>query len=533
MVAILSSIVGAVTVVAIVLLWLYYKSAKSLRHFRRIQDIEAYKIECERKCNVALAELERLAGQSKGLESQITENKTRVRQYQKLLGHLRSAAELQQRIRHDKAKARRLALTLGKLERASQLNDYLQNQEATIVRKKAELEAFDSAIGEARSASEIAAKAKYYENYLAQLKADVEEVEEAGELQEFGFYRPRFDFDTSDEYKGRLDANRNKQKAMLKSKSACVCHTEWTVDGNRREGQKMVNQQIKLMLRAFNGECDAAVSKVRYNNVRSLEKRIKRSFEAIGKLGKTKKIYLTPEYCDLKCDELDLAHEYQEKRQEEKEERQRIREAMREETKVVKEVEKARSDAEKDEALRIKALEKAREELAQKAGRQTAKLEVLVSRLENELQEALDRKAKAIARAQLTRSGHVYILSNVGTFGDSIFKIGLTRRLEPLQRVKELGGAAVPFPFDVHAMIYSEDAPALENRLHKHFATRRVNLINLRREFFTVTLDEIRAAVAEHFGHVTFVTVPKAVQYRKTLAMGKETQKESTPLQIA
>jgi hypothetical protein len=126
-------------------------------------------------------------------------------------------------------------------------------------------------------------------------------------------------------------------------------------------------------------------------------------------------------------------------------------------------------------------LEQARKELAALEGQNTLKMQELVAKLENELQEALDRKAKAIARAQLTRSGHVYVLSNIGTFGDGVYKIGLTRRLEPLERVKELGGASVPFPFDVHAMIYSEDAPSLENELHKRFASRRVNMVNLRR----------------------------------------------------
>ncbi len=156
-----------------------------------------------------------------------------------------------------------------------------------------------------------------------------------------------------------------------------------------------------------------------------------------------------------------------------------------------------------------------------------------MAKLENELQEAIDRKAKAIARAQLTRSGHVYILSNLGTLGKGVYKIGMTRRLEPLERVKELGGAAVPFPFDVHAMIYSEDAPKLENALHRHFAERRVNMVNLRREFFQITLDEVRAAVAEHFGHVTFVTIPKAEQFRKTIALRKEQETQKVPLQIA
>jgi len=533
MIAILSSIIGAETVALCVFLWLYVRSAKSLSRYRSLGDAEQYKVECEQKAKAALDECEKRQATSKALDEQIAAQRTKVGQYQHLLGNLKSAADLQERIRNDTARIQQLATTIGKLERASQLDEYLRSQEAAIAQKKSDLQAFDAAIGDARSASEIHAKVLYLENYLAELKTEVEAVEEARDLQEFGYYRPHYDFDTSEEYKNRLDAVRRKQKEMLKSKTACVCHTDWTVDGSKREGQKMVNQQIKLMLRAFNGECDAAVGNARYNNVVSLESRISRSFEQISKLGETKRVQLRPEYRDLKYDELRLAHEYQEKKQDEKEEQRRIREQIKEEQKVAKEIQKACEDAEKEELLKKQALEKAREELARRSGQQTAKLEALVSRLENELHEAIDRKAKAIARAQLTKSGHVYILSNVGTFGEGVYRIGLTRRLEPLERVKELGGASVPFPFDVHAMIYSEDGPALEYKLHQHFAGRRVNLVNLRREFFRASLDEIRAAVAEHFGHVTFVTVPQAAEFRQTLAKRKEQQKESPALQIA
>ena len=206
---------------------------------------------------------------------------------------------------------------------------------------------------------------------------------------------------------------------------------------------------------------------------------------------------------------------------------------MREEQKVAKEIETACEEADREETMKQQALEKARAELSLKGGQQTAKLEELVKRLENELREAIDKKAKAIARAQLTKSGHVYILSNIGAFGEGIYKIGMSRRLEPLERVYELGGASVPFPFDVHAMIYSENAPELESALHQHFANRRVNLVNLRREFFRVTLDEIRVAVAQEFGQVTFVLVPEAEQYRQTMAMSKDEEPKQTQLQIA
>ena len=426
-----------------------------------------------------------------------------------------------------------LASAHGVLEHIGKLKAYIQSQDSAIQQKQAELDSLAGVIGTARTTAEVAAQAQYYRNYLAQLKADVESVEETKSLQEFGFYRPRYTFDSSDTYQSRLDAIRAKQKSMLKSKSACVCSIEWTVDGSKAEGKKLVNQQLQLMLRAFNGECDAAVGKVRFNNAVSLENRIRRSFEQINELGETQRIVISPEFCNLKFDELHLAHELQQKKAEEKEEQRAIREQMREEQKVAKEIDKARQSAEREESVKSQALERAARGIGRDDRRQTAKLESLVSRLENELRDAIDKKAKAIARAQLTKSGHVYILSNIGAFGEGVYKIGMSRRLEPLDRVAELGGALVPFPFDVHAMIYSEDAPQLECSLHRHFAHRRVNLINLRREFFRVTLDDVRAAVAKYFGQVTFVLVPEAEQYHQTLAKAKDAEREQAHLQIA
>ena len=488
MTLLLSVVACAAIAASLVLAKLYLRASHDLARFASIKDAEAHKADCERQAGAALSEEERLRREAEAMAKRLTAQKSAVRKYQAVLGDLKSAAELQFRIRTDTEKVQQLAATIKKLGRVAQLDENMSRQEAEIGKRKTILDQFENAIGQARDAAQIAAQVKYHENLLAQLKADIEAVEEAGELQEFGFYRARFAFGTAEEYRKRLEFVRSQQKSMLKAKNACECHTEWTVDGNKREGQKMVTQQIKLMLRAFNGECDAAVSKASYNNVVSLESRIKRSFEAINKLGVTKKVYLAESYCQLKFDELHLAHEWEEKKQEEREEQRRVREQMKEEQKVAKEIEETCRKAEIEESMKAAALETARRELAAKEGQQTEKLAALVAKLENELQEAIDRKAKAIARAQLTRSGHVYVLSNVGTFGEGVYKIGLTRRLEPLERVEELSGAAVPFPFDVHALIYSEDAPKLENALHRHFTSRRVNLVNLRREFFRVSL---------------------------------------------
>jgi len=378
------------------------------------------------------------------------------------------------------------------------------------------------ALKDAKEAGDISLKIKEKEKLLKSLKHEIQSVEETQDMQLFGFYHAKYNFDSSERYKQRLDNIRTEQKQMIKDKTAATCDAEWTVEGSKVKGRKMTNDQIKLLLRSFNGECDAAVAKATYSNVTSLEKRIDKSFKQINDMAEVNKILISRKYLELKLQELYLSHEYQEKKQEEKEEQKRIREQMREEEKVERELQKAQDEAEKDEDVKRKALEHARAELDERAGKQTTKLEELVSKLENELQEALDRKAKAIARAQLTKSGHVYVLSNLGSFGEGLFKIGMTRRLEPLERVKELSDASVPFDFDVHAMIYNENAPELESLLHKHFASRRVNMINMRREFFRVTLDEIKVAVAKYFGDVTFVNNPKAEQYFQTLSLQKE-----------
>ena len=169
-----------------------------------------------------------------------------------------------------------------------------------------------------------------------------------------------------------------------------------------------------------------------------------------------------------------------------------------------------------------KALEKARDEIEQAVGAKHEKLRHKIDELQRRLEEAHANKERAISRAQLTRSGHVYVISNIGSFGENVYKIGMTRRLEPLDRVRELGDASVPFRFDVHAIIYSEDAPSLENQLHNIFNHRRVNRVNSRKEFFKVTLDEIAEVVREHHGEIEFIKVPEAEEYRKTMALLKK-----------
>jgi hypothetical protein len=354
---------------------------------------------------------------------------------------------------------------------------------------------------------------------INQLRDELKPLDEEATLQSFGFYKPHYNFPSSGQYQVTLDEVREGQKQMIKYKTAAVCHTEWAIDGDRAAGRKQTNQTLRLILRAFNGECDAAIAKVKYNNVQVMEARIRKAWEAINSLVATHRSQIVIQYLNLKLEELYLVHEYQEKLQEEKEEQRRIREEMREEEIALRELERARLEAEKDETRYADALRKARDEAERAVGEKQQKLLTKIDELERRLEEAQTNKERAIARAQMTRSGHVYIISNIGSFGEHVYKIGMTRRLDPMDRVRELGDASVPFHFDVHAIIFSEDAPGLENALHRKFHDRRVNRVNQRKEFFNVTIEEIAEVVHQQHGEITITLAAEAVDYRKTLAI--------------
>ncbi|MDC0936750.1 DUF4041 domain-containing protein [Pirellulales bacterium] len=513
------SIAAISVATSFVFVFLYLRARKSLHHFSGLSDLELYRDECQRVADAAQASRESDEKQTRSLQEAIAELKTQVSQYQRVVHDFKSATELRRHVAELSSFARGC-------KTLAEIDEMIATQKSKVESHLATLKELGFAVDSAENAKDVLVQIAERKKALESLDKEIQSVEETREMQLFGFYHAKYDFDSSEQYSRRLDTTRADQKKMIKEKAAATCDTEWTVEGSKTKGRKMVNDQIRLLLRAFNGECDAAVGKVRYNNAVSLEKRIEKSFEQINKTGNVNQISISRKYLQLKLKELYLCHEFQEKKQEEKEEQRRIREQIREEEKVDRELKKAKESAEKEEEAKRRALEQARAELDAKAGRQTKKLEELVSKLENELQEAIDRKSKAIARAQLTKSGHVYVLSNIGSFGEGVYKIGMTRRLEPLERVKELGDASVPFYFDVHAMIYSENAPELETKLHNHFATRRVNMVNLRREYFRVSLNEIREAVGKHFGEVTFVTVPEAEQYRETLALRAEMEED-------
>ncbi len=358
-------------------------------------------------------------------------------------------------------------------------------------------------------------------------KKNLIETNDAVLLQEFGLYEPVYAFATSDLYKTRLLEIRSAQKEMIKNKQAATGFTNWTVNNNAAKGRKMVSDMQKLLIRAFNSECDEVIGNIKFNNIESGIKRITTSRDAISKLGDIMGVSITPKYYKSKLDELHLAYEYQVKKQEEKEEQRRIREELREQAKLQKELEEARKKIVKDRQHYENALKQARERLDTELNEATkADLLEKIEAFERQL-EKLDKDLKDVDyREANQKAGYVYIISNIGAFGNDIFKIGMTRRLDPMDRIDELGDASVPFKFDVHAMIFTEDAPKLESALHHAFESRKVNMVNNRREFFRVSLDEIKKVIQENFDKsVEFVDSPYAEQYRQSLLIQKQLSK--------
>lgn len=399
----------------------------------------------------------------------------------------------------------------------------LQRAIADLQERKAKLEQDVQGLGSAYTQTQ-----RDLENRIADLKSQVEVrkkeiifLDEEVLLQSFGFYKPRYDLMNSDAYRLRLEKIRKQQEDMIKSGTATIAPKNWTVNNSQKEGERMIKDYVKLIVRSFNNECDASITNVKFSNVEPIEKKIRKAYETLNTLGTRLGISLVPAYLDLKIQELHLCYEYQVKKQQEKEEQKLAREKLREEAKALKEIEEQKLKLAKEEKHFINAQRSLAEQLLRTTDEsQKHLLEQEMLLVQQKLVALGKDMMDVLNREQNTRAGNVYIISNIGSFGEHVYKIGVTRRLEPLERIDELGDASVPFDFDVHAIIFSDDAPALENALHKAFAHRRLNMINRRREFFRVTLDEIEYVVRNNFSKpVEFVLLADAPEYRQSLLL--------------
>ncbi|EQB0887664.1 DUF4041 domain-containing protein [Raoultella ornithinolytica] len=330
------------------------------------------------------------------------------------------------------------------------------------------------------------------------------------------------------------DAGRELQKAreltksLIKTSKAASCDY---VESNRR------NTAIKFVLDAFNGKVDSTLSKIKHNNYGKLSQEIKDAFQLVNYNGSAfRSAKITDIYLQARLNELKWGVAVNEIMLEEREEQRRIKEQLREEEKARREYEKAIKEAEKEEKSIQQAIDKATKELMLASEEQRIALEQKLAELQIKYEEAEAKNQRAISMAQQTRSGHVYVISNIGSFGENVYKIGMTRRLEPLDRVRELGDASVPFSFDVHAMIYSDDAPSLENHLHKVFNDKQVNKVNSRKEFFNVGIKDIKSTIQEMSIDAHWTMFAEAKEYRESLAIENERNmvfKENKELVVA
>lgn len=358
---------------------------------------------------------------------------------------------------------------------------------------------------------------------LNEIRKEIALVEETLDMQEYGLYEPKYNFINSTAYKERLDAVRKQQKQMIKDKTAAVGTREWSINGDRRQGKAFINTNIKQILRSFNNETEVIIDKVKHSNVESSKKRIQKSFDQLNRLYEREYVSLTKSYLNLKVDEMNIAYEYEVKKQEEKELLREEREREREEKKLQKKLEKEKNKFNRENDKLQKEINKVRDELTTAADKEKAKLEKEIK----ELKEALNRNNEEIGKIDEWRetpgAGYVYIISNIGSFGKNVFKIGVTRRDNPDERIRELSSASVPFRYDTHVFIFSKDAFALEKELHDRFNDSRVNKVNRRKEFFNITIDDVKQIVEENKADIhSFVEHPDAEEYYDTLKIEEQ-----------
>lgn len=409
-------------------------------------------------------------------------------------------------------------LATQKLKEATQKAEAIKteaHETATQIIDLSEIRAIEIA-GNALEAKE---KADSYEKAILAMKNTIEGYEDDYIIPNQSVLDHLADEFSHKEAGEELKQARDRVRKMVKDGYAGECDY---VETHRRK------YAIHFAVDAFNGKVDSALAKVKHDNYGKIKQEIVDAFALVNHNGAPfRKARIRREYLEMRLTELRWAVATFELKKLDREQQAAIKAQIREEERARREMEKAQKEAEKEERMLQKALEKARKELAGANAEQKAEYEAQLAELEAKLKEAEEKGQRAISMAQQTKRGHVYVISNIGSFGENVFKIGMTRRLEPMDRVKELGDASVPFSFDVHAMIFSEDAPALEKELHNRFMTDSVNKVNPRKEFFKTNISDVRQAVEDSgVTDVHWTLRAEAADYRESLSI--ERKREET-----
>jgi septal ring factor EnvC (AmiA/AmiB activator) len=371
----------------------------------------------------------------------------------------------------------------------------------------------DALTAESAELERLASELPKLRSEYGELSQQVVEMRETAILQEVGIYQYRHPLDDAVAYKARLSGLQGQIKDAVKAGNAVLGATTWTVNGSVRDGAKMVREFSKLMLRAYNNEADNSVRSMKPYTLESSVARLVKAKDTITKLGGTMNIRVTDQYHHLRIEELELTADYLAKVAEEKETDREERARLREEEVARREFEREQERLRKEHAHYESTVASLRERGDQEgADKAAAKL--------SEIADAIDGINR---RAANIRAGHIYVISNIGAFGSNMVKIGMTRRLDPMDRVRELGDASVPFHYDVHAIVFSDDAVGLEHHLHEKLAAKRANFVNMRREFFYVHPSDVRDILTHlDASIVTWVEEPEALEWRQSETTRRE-----------
>lgn len=384
-----------------------------------------------------------------------------------------------------------------------------QKKKAQSIIEKAEQKSAETE----KTRAELVSQIRFLNENANDLKSELEELQEKV-LMEYTIISIDENI-TSEEYKSKYNLLILEEKELTKNDGAIIKHSY--------ENKKLVDSASKQLLRCFNSETATALSSITVKNIANIKSKIIKTFELLNKLFAIDEVELDKKFLEIKLQEADLLYAYEYQKEQEKLQQKAIKEQMIEEEKVRREIEKEKAKVQKEETQFKNEISKLMSYM-QKSSEIEKQLYIdKIKELEEKLKAVEKEKEDVLNREQNTRAGFVYIISNIGSFGENVYKIGMTRRLEPMDRINELSSASVPFEFDVHAMIFSEDAPALENALHKHFDKCKVNKVNPRKEFYRVDLDEVEKVVKENYnGTVTFTKIAEAYQYRESLRIAKE-----------
>lgn len=465
-----------------------------------------------------------LKNPNKDIEDELKQKQEELNKIDEKLSKMEAdkEAEIKQKLANKQEELDNIQQTLDELEakRTAKVEEKLKS-------RKEELETLDKKYEQLTKEKNeeldknIADKKRAEMNLKYEIKKLQDELvftEDEVTLQSYGLYEPKYPFMDATAYKEKLDECRRKQKQMIKNKTATTDNPRMTLDGDLKKGQAMIRDTIKQILRTFNVECENVISSVKHSNYENSEKRIKKSFEQLNKLNNHLGVNIKNAYLDLKLEELKLAYDYAVKKEEEKELLREAREKEKEEKKLKKALEKERKKFERENETINSEIEEIKAQMAQVASDEKAKLEAEIAKLQAALDKNNEEVKKINEWQETPGAGYVYIISNIGSFGEDVFKIGVTRRDKPEERIRELSSASVPFKYDTHVFIFSKNAYELESNLHQRFDKQRVNKVNNRKEFFKISMEDVRQIVKENKGAVhSFIEKPEAEEYRETL----------------